>query len=146
MMSDVSIGPLRENEIDAVYSLLRAASLPVQGLDAHFDTILVARRGEDVVGSVALEAYEDGALLRSLAVAESERGRGLGIELTQAVIALARARGVPVLVLLTETAAEFFPKFGFETVSRADVPAGVRRSVEFTTVCPESAVVQALTL
>ncbi len=71
MMSDVSIGPLRENEIDAVYSLLRAASLPVQGLDAHFDTILVARRGEDVVGSVALEAYEDGAQLRSLAVAES---------------------------------------------------------------------------
>jgi amino-acid N-acetyltransferase len=145
-MSDVSIGPLSEDEIAAVYSLLRAVSLPVQGLDAHVDTILVARRDEEVVGTVALEAYEDGALLRSLAVAESERGKGLGIELTQAAIALARARGMPVLVLLTETAAEFFPKFGFETVSRAEVPVGVRRSVEFTTVCPESAVVQALTL
>jgi len=145
-MSDVSIGPLCEDEIDAFYSLLRAVSLPVQGLDAHLDTVLVARRNEDVVGSVALEAYEDGALLRSLAVAESERGKGLGIELTQAAIALARAQGMPVLVLLTETAAEFFPKFGFETVSRADVPTGVLSSVEFTTVCPESAVVQALTL
>lgn len=144
-MSDALIGPLGEDEMDAVYSLLRAVSLPVQGLDAHGDTILVARRGEDVVGSVALEVYEDGALLRSLAVAESERGRGLGIELTQAAIALARARGVPVVVLLTETAAEFFPRFGFETVSRADVPAGVRGSVEFTTVCPDTAVVQALT-
>lgn len=145
-MSDVSIGPLREDEIDAVYALLRLVSLPVQGLDGHLNTVLVARRGDDVVGSVALEAYEDGALLRSLAVAESERGRGLGIDLTLAAIALARARGLPALFLLTETAAEFFPKFGFEMITRADVPAGVRRSVEFTTVCPETAVVQALTL
>ena len=145
-MSDVSIGPLREHEIDAVYALLSLVSLPVQGLDGHLTTVLVARRGDDVVGSVALEAYEDGALLRSLAVAESERGRGLGIDLTLAAIALARARGLPAMFLLTETAAEFFPKFGFEMITRADVPAGVRRSVEFTTVCPETAVVQALAL
>ncbi len=145
-MRDVLIGPVREDEVDAVYALLRAVSLTTQGLDGHLATVLVARRGDDVVGSVALEVYEDGALLRSLAVAESERGKGLGVDLTQAAVAVARARGVPAVFLLTETAVEFFPKFGFETVPRADVPRGVRRSVEFTTVCPEDATVQTLTL
>ena len=145
-MGDRTIGPLREGEIDEVHALLRASSLPVEGLDNHLDTVLVARRGDQVLGIVALEVYADGALLRSLAVAEAERGQGLGVELTQAVIELARARGVGVLFLFTETAMAFFPRFGFATVTRADVPDGVRGSVEFTTVCPESATVQTLRL
>ena len=145
-MSDVTIGLMRDGEIDAVHALLSSSSLPVEGLDGHLETVLVARRGDRLLGIVALELYADGALLRSLAVAESERGRGLGVDLTHAVIELARSRGVRTLFLLTETAMEFFPRFGFTNVMRADVPDGVRSSIEFTTVCPDSATVQALSL
>lgn len=35
----------------------------------------------------------------------------------------------------------FFPRFGFTRVTRADVPAGVRQSIEFTAACPASAIV-----
>jgi amino-acid N-acetyltransferase len=78
-------------------------------------------------------------LLRSVAVAQSQRGLGLGIRLTEAGVALARARGIKALYLLTETAAGFFPRFGFRPVSRDEVAPAVRQSIEFTRACPASA-------
>jgi len=47
---------------------------------------------------------------------------------------------------LTTTAEGFFPKFGFERIPRADVPARVQESVEFVSACPASAVVMRNTL
>jgi amino-acid N-acetyltransferase len=145
-MRDILIDRMRGDEIESVYALLQGASLTIDGLDGHLGTVLVARRGGDVVGSVALELYDDGALLRSLAVAKSARGGGVGAALTRAIVSMANDRGVRALYLLTETAEDFFPRFGFQPVARADVPAGVRGSVEFTTACPESAAVQVLLL
>ena len=145
MSTDYAIAPMRLDERDALHELLRGARLPLDGLDEDVD-VLLAHRDDQVVGSVALEVYDDGALLRSLAVAESERGHGLGVTLTRAIIAYARDRGVTDVFLLTETAERFFPRFGFRRIKRADVPAGVQQSVEFTTVCPASAAVQTLSL
>ncbi len=145
MSTDYAIAPMRLDERDALHGLLRGARLPLDGLDEDVD-VLLAHRDDQVVGSVALEVYDDGALLRSLAVAESERGHGLGVTLTRAIIAYARDRGVTDVFLLTETAERFFPRFGFRPIKRADVPAGVQPSVEFTTVCPASAAVQTLSL
>ncbi len=45
------------------------------------------------------------------------------------------------MFLLTETAAHFFPRFGFRAISRGEVPESVRASLEFTTACPKSALV-----
>jgi amino-acid N-acetyltransferase len=85
--------------------------------------------------------YPDGALLRSVAVAPTFQRRHLGRELTEAAICLARQRDMPAIYLLTTTAAQYFPKFGFERLARADVPATVQTSVEFTSACPSSATV-----
>ena len=140
------IEPLEAAEYGRVAALLESVKLPTEGLEDHLDHILVARRGGDVVGCVALELYSDGALLRSLAVVPAEQGTGTGVALTQAVLDLAGELGVPVVYLLTETAAEFFPRFGFTETTRAEAPAGVKQSVEFTTVCCESAVLMRLEL
>jgi amino-acid N-acetyltransferase len=43
--------------------------------------------------------------------------------------------------LLTTTAAEWFPRFGFVRTTREAVPMAVTASVEFQGVCPASAVV-----
>jgi ArsR family transcriptional regulator, arsenate/arsenite/antimonite-responsive transcriptional repressor len=67
--------------------------------------------------------------------------RQLGRELTEAAIRLAQDRQVPAIYLLTTTAADYFPRFGFERATRADVPAGVQQSVEFTSACPSTAIV-----
>jgi len=123
-----------------VRRLLTHSGLPLDGLDEHLATLLVARDAGRIVGSAALEAYRDGALLRSLAVSADRQGRGVGRELTDAAIRLAREMGMPALYLLTTTAADFFPRFGFERIDRDAVPASVQASVEFTSACPASAV------
>jgi amino-acid N-acetyltransferase len=85
--------------------------------------------------------YADGALLRSVAVAQDRRGTGLGHQLTDAALDLARTQGIESLFLLTTTAENYFPKFGFERITRAEVPPGVQQSIEFRSACPASAVV-----
>ena len=65
----------------------------------------------------------------------------MGQELTAAAIHLAESVAVPAPFLLTTTAGSIFRRFGFERIARAEVPAGVQRSAEFTSACPASAVV-----
>jgi N-acetylglutamate synthase-like GNAT family acetyltransferase len=84
--------------------------------------------------------------LRSLAVTAELQGRGLGCDLTDAAIRMARDLDVANLYLLTTTAERFFPRFGFRTIDRDDVPASVRESVEFRSACPASAVAMVKTL
>src|SRR6266480_4104489 len=57
-----------------------------------------------------------------------------------AALELARRRGVRTVYLLTETAGQFFPKFGFTAITRAQVESAVLESPEFTTACPKSAI------
>jgi arsenite methyltransferase len=126
-------------DLGAIHALLASLGLPTEGIDAHVSSALVAREGGAVVGAVALELYDQAALLRSLAVRPDRQGAGLGQRLTEAALALARQRGVRELYLLTETADGFFPRFGFERVERDAVAPAVRGSIEFTSACPESA-------
>jgi amino-acid N-acetyltransferase len=137
----MSVDFAAEADWDEVIALLTRSGLPIDGLREHFKTALVTRRDGRVVGSAALEVYEDGALLRSVAVDASRRGAGLGSELTAAAIRLAEALRAPALYLLTTTADGYFPKFGFESISRAEVPPAVQTSVEFVSACPASAIV-----
>ena len=122
-------------------ALVERAHLPSDGLSSHLDAAFVAHEGDRVVGSVAIELYADGGLLRSVAVDEACRGTGLGARLTSAAIDDARRRRLPALYLLTTTAENFFPRFGFERITREEVPLSVQASIEFRGACPASAIV-----
>lgn len=128
-------------DLPAMLELLRDSALPVEGVPEHVDAFLVAEHGGTLDGLVGLERYGDVALLRSLVVHERVRGAGVGAELVHAIEALARRAGADSLVLLTTTAAEWFPRFGFVRTTREAVPVAVTASVEFQGVCPASAVV-----
>lgn len=128
-----------------IAALLRTSGLPVEGLFDHLDTAFVARRAGRIVGSAALELYDDGALLRSVAVDGSVRGRGIGQRLTTAALELADALNAPAVFLLTTTADDFFPRFAFRRISREEVPPGVQQSIEFRSACPASATVMVRT-
>jgi amino-acid N-acetyltransferase len=138
---EIRIGPLVPGEEPALHSLLERCALPDAGVRDHLANALVARQGKRLVGSAVLELYPDGALLRSVAVEESVRGEGIGLRLTAMALELARERGMRRVFLLTETAAEFFPRLGFRPIARSAVPASVRTSLEFMAACPESALV-----
>ncbi len=137
------ISPATRADLPAIFDLLDQSKLPRAGLDQHVATTLVAKDGPRLVGTAALELYGSSALLRSVAVAAERRGQGLGAALTATALDLARRRGACMVYLLTETAAEFFPKFGFQPVPRADIDRAVLDSEEFTTACPASALVMA---
>ncbi len=62
----------------------------------------------------------------------------------RALLAGAQAGGAQELVLLTTTADAWFPRFGFERMSRDAAPASLRASEEFRGACPASAVVMRL--
>ena len=125
----------------ALLALMERAHLPTDGLASHLDAAFVARDGEHIVGSAAIEIYADGGLLRSVAVDADRRGTGLGAHLTTAAIEDAQRRALPALYLLTTTAEHFFPRFGFERITREDVPSSVQASIEFREACPASATV-----
>jgi amino-acid N-acetyltransferase len=138
---ETTIEPVRPEDVEALLGLLAENHLPLDGLREHLPTTLVARQNGQVIGSAALEIHPDGALLRSVAVAPALQRHQIGRQLTEAAIRLAEERRAPAIYLLTTTAAHYFPKFGFEAITRSDVPAGVRTSVEFTSACPASATV-----
>ena len=139
--SGIRIDRATREDAGALLALMERAHLPTDDLTAHLDAAFVARDGDRVVGSAAIEVYADGGLLRSVAVDDDHRGTGLGNRLTAAAIEDAQRRALPALYLLTTTAEHFFPKFGFERISRADVPASVQASIEFREACPASATV-----
>jgi amino-acid N-acetyltransferase len=143
-MTDITqlytIRPATATDWPQIAGLLTTADLPLDGADQHLDDFYVVVRADSAPAGVAgLEVYGTVALLRSVVVAE--RGQGLGQALVQHVLDAARARGIRQIVLLTTTAADFFPRFGFHRIERAAAPAAVQASREFQVACPASAVV-----
>jgi arsenite methyltransferase len=131
---------------EQVAELLSAASLPLAGVRENLANFRGAILNEKLVGVAGLEVYGQVALLRSLAVAEAGRGTGLGQTLTRHVLKLAQERGVRQVILLTTTAENFFRRFDFQPVERADVPPEVLASTEFQGACPASATIMSLNL
>jgi amino-acid N-acetyltransferase len=127
----------REN----IIALLTAEKLPVADLPDQLENFAVNKKGDDVTGVIGLEIYGDYALLRSLAVNNNFRNQGIADELLQHIEKLAAAKKLKAIYLLTETAPGYFTRKGYQTITRADVPAEVHQSSEFSHVCPQSAIV-----
>lgn len=118
----------------AAEGLVAEAGLPLGGLREHWSdfSVAVSPAGE-IVGVAGLEIYGRAALLRSVVVAPAWRGRDMARDLVHACCARAAGRSVRELYLLTDSAEAYFRRLGFEPVSRAAVPAQVKRSIEFKT-------------
>ena len=143
----VIVRTARAADIDAARGLLEQASLPVAGLDEQFGpAYAVADSDSGIVGVVGIERHGAYGLLRSAAIDPGWRGQGIGEALTRNRLAWATAVGMHAVYLLTETAADWFPRFGFTRVDRTDVPPEIAASGEFAHLCPASAVVMRLDL
>lgn len=144
----VSLRAAQPADLEAVVELLAACKLAAPGIDRQFGSgfVIASVDRARVVGVAGVERYQCDGLFRSAAVHPDFRGRGLGERLTRDRIAWARANGLERLWLLTETAADYWLRFGFERVARDSAPPGVARSAEWSGGCPASAVAMALTL
>lgn len=85
-------------------------------------TLLVARDGEEIVGTTTVIVYTTPfwikARLDEVVVDESARGKGVGAALVRASLDLARAKGVEVVELQSgvhrEVANRLYPRMGFK--------------------------------
>ena len=131
----------RNGDLSAVEDLLSASDLPVDGVRENFSRFIVAEEDGEIAGAIGLEEFGSAALLRSAVVSPGHRGSGVGRQLVEHLLENAQETGIEELYLLTTTAEEYFPRFGFTRTTRSAVPDSVKASVEFQGACPDTAVV-----
>ena len=142
MGNEINIEGFSTHDKKKVLDLLSKAELPIKDLtNEKIKNFMIARgKNGSIIGVVGVEIYQESGLLRSLVVHPSYRGSGLGSLLTRKIESFAWHNGVKTLYLLTMTAADFFPKIGYEVTQRDNVPESIRKTEEFNNVCPVSAV------
>jgi amino-acid N-acetyltransferase len=128
-------------DLDAVEGLLSANDLPLDGVKENLSGFVVAEEGSRVIGAVGLEKFGSIALLRSAVVSNEHRGGGVGRRLVEQILEYAEKDGIEELFLLTTTAEDYFPRFGFTRTTRSAVPPAVKASAEFRGACPDTALV-----
>ena len=143
--TDVTIRNATSQNLDAVIDLLKKADLPVDDVPEVFgECFAVAIEKDSIVGTAAIEQHDTIGLFRSAAVRADQRGKGIGEALTKNRIEWAKAHGISDIYLLTTTAADYFPRLGFEKIPRAKAPPAIAGSAQFTSLCPSSAIVMRL--
>ena len=131
----------KPTDFSAVERLLKANELPLAGVPKSLDDFVVAEVKGEVVGVAGLETCCDDALLRSVAVDKEWRSKGVGRALVQRAIADAESRGFRALYLLTTSAEQYFPSFGFHQIDRTAAPPSIQENEQFTTTCSSTAIV-----
>ncbi|TLZ11646.1 MAG: GNAT family N-acetyltransferase [Gammaproteobacteria bacterium] len=129
-----------------IRALLEASGLPTSDLASARPEFAVIRERGQVVAAGALQRYGSSALLRSVVVTAARRRSGLGQIIVAELERLARASQITRLILLTETAAEFFTRQGYRVIERGAAPKDMQESAEFRSLCPTSATCMAKSL
>lgn len=128
-----------EADLPVIHQLLEQAGLPTSDLTTSKPQFTVLCDDGRIVAVGALEPFGSAALVRSIVVAGDRRGAGLGRMIVQELERVARTARIRSLILLTQTAAEFFAHHGYRVIERTDVPQEVQESAEFRSLCPASA-------
>jgi amino-acid N-acetyltransferase len=142
----IRISPAKADDRPAIRALLTESALPLDGLDQHWRTFVVAREGNRIVGCGGSEAYQFAALIRSIAVTSEYRGHGIGRRLTRELLDRLASRGLREFYLLTTDAEEYFKKRGFKTIDRDEVHPQFLGSTQFQGACPDTAVCMRLVM
>jgi len=122
-----------------IQAMLRESRLPVEDLSTARVRFWLAREGQTLAGTIGIERYGNDGLLRSLAVGPDHRAHGIATALVQALELAMRREGLKTIVLLTQTAENFFAKHGYALTPREQVSEEIRQTAEFRSFCPATA-------
>lgn len=118
--------------------LLSASDLPFGDIREHLSHFVTARNETELIGCVGLEVHGKYGLLRSLAVLETYRGNGIASILFNRLHEHAQRSGIQEMYLLTTTAVSFFSKRGFYAMDREEAPNEIKKTKQFSSLCPSS--------
>jgi amino-acid N-acetyltransferase len=133
-------------DLPVILELLESVKLPTTGVKDHIQNFVLEIENNRFLGCAGLEIHGQAGLLRSMVVNPTERSNGIGSRLVNVILEKARARQLFSISLLTETAQDYFPRFGFKQVTRAELPESLNASEELCGACPDTAVVMMLEL
>lgn len=133
-------------DLPAVQTFLRAQNLPTAGIVGNRNGFLLVEDAGQLVAVAGVEVHGSVGLLRSVAVDPGYRSRGIAAQLVGQAIDNSRQFGLSDLYLLTTTAGSYFPRFGFQPLSRDQAPAALQASAEFQGACPDTATLMHLSL
>jgi amino-acid N-acetyltransferase len=139
-MNGVTFSFAQKDQEQSIRELLAGSELPEEDISPHLSHFIVAESRGAIVGCVGLERAGETALLRSLAVATDFRSKGLGRELCRRITKYARQQGYETLYLLTTSATDYFSAQGYKQVNRSAAPEGIKKTEQFRSLCPSSAV------
>lgn len=134
-----SIVRLQPGHLAQLEDLLRRNHLPTQDCAEQAQNFYGIFDGDMLIAAGGLEPAADYALLRSVVVMEQYRASGLAREISAYLVSLAESEGRQAVYLLTESAGPYFQKLGFTPLSRAEVPAAIVQTRQFSTLCPDNA-------
>ena len=136
----MNISEINQNNFSKAIALLKSNSLPTEDI-TDATKVFVSTEGDEVIGTIGIELYDNLGLLRSLAVNNAYRGKGTGKNLVAFIEAFAKNNYINELFILTTTASEFFSGLSYEQIKREHTPTAIKQSTEFTATCPSSAIV-----
>jgi amino-acid N-acetyltransferase len=133
------------DDLNGVQALLRSNNLPFDDCGDHLSNFIGIAQGNQLIAIGGFEHVGRLALLRSVAVDAQYRGLGLGSSLIQKILGQLTLLKVETVYILTETADQYFSRFGFKVVERDRLPVEIQTTQQFQTLCPAFAIAMGLT-
>ena len=133
------INEVNQNGFSEALALIKRNGLPIEDISSSTKLFSITKDNE-IAGTIGIEFHNQVALLRSLAVTETYRSKGIGGKLVEYIEKFAKQNAVKELILLTTTASGYFRKKAYQIIERNNVPEEIKKSSEFSSTCPSSAI------
>lgn len=135
-----------KSDLADIKALLVNHDLPASDLSRHLENFVVACDDGRLVGVGGFESCDDFGLVRSFAVSPSFEGKGIAGKIFDIVRENALNQGKSALYLFTTTATGYFEQLGFSACNRVSCPEPIKRTKQFSELCPGSATLMSLAL
>ena len=120
--NDIQLRVAQTADFARMSKLLSENELPVCGIDKASQQFWLAEKKGELIGVLGLLKKGKSGLLRSLAVASTERNKGIAQALLEKALLHARQVGLEEVYLITGTAKNYFLRNGFKLISREALP------------------------
>jgi len=141
MPATINIQKAGEKDFETVCKLLLQENLPIVDLNPLLENFFIAVEDNKLTGVIGMDRYGTDGLLRSAIVQKEYRNKGIAAALVARLFDEAAKQGVSTLYLITDTAAAYFEKKGFNKITKAEVAPAVLESKEFNGLCPASSII-----
>lgn len=129
------------SDLESVKMLLQHYDLPSSDVIEQIEHFIVVFDENILVGVGGYELTGQIGLVRSFAVHPEYSGQGIAESIFTRLLSQAREDGIESFYLLTTTADGYFARLGFSVVSREEVPEAIKKTEQFSSLCPGSAIV-----